>query len=173
MNTLRARLIVGFSLLTVIPLAIAIYLLTVRLEGMVRTQAEERLTATLGSIRTQVGSEAAEIAGKLEILARDPTLRRLFLVRPAEGRDLSEYVAERRFLLGLDFLEVADTAGVPAAAEGRSIASVPLRNAGVALVGVAGDSALAMAATAPIRYQNEVAGLLRGGVIFDKAFLKR
>ena len=173
MNTLRARLILGFSLLTVIPLAIAIYLLTVRLEGMVRTQAEERLTATLGSIRTQVASEGAEIAGRIEILARDPTLRRLFLVRPAEGRDLSEYLAERRFLLGLDFLDVADTAGVPAAAEGRSIASIPWRRAGVALVGVAGDSALAMAATAPIRYQNEVAGLLRGGVLFDKAFLRR
>ena len=113
LNTLRARLILGFSLLAVIPLAIAIYLLTFRLEGMVRAQAEERLAATLGSIRTQVASDGAEIASKLAILARDPTLRRLFLVRPAEGRDLSEYLEERRFLLGLDFLGVADTAGVP------------------------------------------------------------
>lgn len=61
MNTLRARLILGFSFLAVIPLAIAIYLLTVRLEGMVRTQAEERLTATLGSIRTQVRSDRKSV----------------------------------------------------------------------------------------------------------------
>ena len=158
MNTLRARLILGFSLLTVIPLAIAIYLLTVRLEAMVRSQAEQRLTATLGSIRSGVASDAAGIAGKLEILARDPTLRRLFLVRPAEGRDLSEYLAERRTLLGLDFLEVADTSGATIVTAGRSAAT---------------DSGLAMAASAPIRYQNEVAGLLRGGVIFDAAFLAR
>jgi len=157
-NTLRARLILGFSLLTLIPLAIAIYLLTVRLETMVRSQAEERLTATLGSIRSDVASDASEIAGKLEILARDPTLRRLFLVRPSEGRDLSEYLAERRFLLGLDFLEVADSSGATIITVGRSAAT---------------DSGLAMAASTPIRYQNEVAGLLRGGVIFDAAFLAR
>jgi signal transduction histidine kinase len=158
MNTLRARLILGFSLLAVVPLAIAIYLLTVRLEAMVRSQAEERLTATLGSIRSDAAADGAAIAAKLAILARDPMLRRLFLVRPAEGRELSDYLAERRVLLGLDFLEVADTTGATIATEGRS---------------TPGDSGLAMAASAPIRYQNEAAGLLRGGVIFDAAFLRQ
>lgn len=158
MNTLRARLILGFSLLAVIPLAIAIYLLTVRLEAMVNSQAEERLGATLGSIRSDVASDSAGIAGKLVILARDPTLRRLFLVRPAEGRDLFDYLEERRFLLGLDFLEVADTSGVSIVTVGRSAAA---------------DSELAMAASAPIHYQSEIAGRLRGGVIFDGAFLRQ
>ena len=174
MNTLRARLILGFSLLAVIPLAVAIYLLTVRIEALVRSQAEERLTATLGSLRAQVGLDGAAIDGKLAILARDPALRRLFLVRPAESRDLSDYLTERRILLGLDFLEIADTAGTTIASEGRNIApSRSVHPSGLALLGVPGDSGLAMAASAPIRYQSEVAGTLRGGVIFDAAFLGR
>jgi len=112
-------------------------------------------------LRLQLHSDAGRIAEKLEILARDPQLRRLYLVRPVGSRDLSEYLAERRVLLGLDFLQVADTAGT-IVADGSAAASGSEATPGVA-----------MALSASIRYQGETAGVVRGGLLLDAGFLAR
>jgi signal transduction histidine kinase len=161
MNSLRSRLILGSALVAVVPLAIAMVLLSQRIERMVRTQAAERLAATLGGLQTQLAADGERIAEKLRILARDPQLKRLYLVRPAGSRDLSEYLAERRVLLGLDLLQIADTAGV-VVADGSTAAS-----------SFDADSGVVMASSASIRYQGEGAGVVRGGVVLDAGFLAR
>jgi nitrogen fixation/metabolism regulation signal transduction histidine kinase len=154
---LRSRLIVGFSVVAVIPLAIAMLLLSQRIQASVRSQASDRLGATLGMLQLQLRADGARTAEKLQILAKDPQLKRLFLVQPATVRDLSEYLAEQRFLLGLDFLQVADTSGA-VIADGAATSSSP---------------AFALAEGAPIRYQSDTVGVVRGGVALDAAFLAR
>jgi two-component system nitrogen regulation sensor histidine kinase NtrY len=181
-KSLRSRLILGFSLIAVIPLALAMFLLTERIQRMVRIEAAARLDAALGAMQMEVESDGRRIAEKLAILARDPQLRRLYLLKPSGSRDLTEYLAERQFLLGLDFLTVMDTTGT-VVAEG----STAERGAGpAARVGpepggphapsierLLGGAGLALAASAPIRYQSEVAGLVHGGLTFDSTFLSR
>jgi signal transduction histidine kinase len=187
MTSLRTRLILGSSLVTVVPLAVAIYLLTERIEAMVRAQAVERLNAALGGMQAQVESDGQRIAEKLQILGRDPLLKRLYLLRPAGSRELTDYLAERQFLLGLDFLHVADTSGMVVAdgfataspmagrhPRARAVGVGALRGRYVPLIeGLEDSSGLALAASAPIRYENRLAGVVHGGLILDAGFLAR
>ncbi|HEY2924937.1 MAG TPA: ATP-binding protein [Candidatus Eisenbacteria bacterium] len=181
MTSLRARLILAFSLITLIPLAIAMVILTARIQAMVRSQASERLQSALGGMRDQVAADGRQIAAKLEILGRDPLLKRLYLLRPAGSRDLSEYLAERQFLLGLDFLGVVDSSG-------NLVATAPLPGARGGTPGVVSTSvswntpvigtiegvpSLAMVSRSPILYQSQAAGSVQGGLLFDAAFLQR
>ncbi len=158
LKSLRSRLIVGCALVALVPLAVAMFLLSKRVETMVRTEAADRLSAALGGLQIQLQSDEKRIAGRLEILARDPLLKRLYLLQPAGSRDLNDYLAERRFLLGLDFLQILD---------GREI--------------VVGDGSsppaepppLAISAKAPIRYEQKAVGSVSGGLGLDAAFLDR
>jgi two-component system nitrogen regulation sensor histidine kinase NtrY len=146
MTSLRSRLILGSSLVAVVPMALAMYLLSQRIESMVRDQAAERLSAALGGLQAELQATAAETAEKLSILAKDPALRRLYLVQAPDG-ELEAYLEERRFLLGLDFLRVESSGGADT------------------------SSGLALAASTPIRYQNAIAGWLRGGLILDREYV--
>ncbi|MGE5178238.1 MAG: ATP-binding protein [Bacteroidota bacterium] len=185
MNSLRFRLIAGFALVALVPLAIAIVLLTDRIEGMVRTQAADRITASLGAVTTQLAEDERRTVEKTQILARDPELRRLYLV-PAGGRDLADYLEERRFLLGLDILRVADPSGAVRADAADAIApSDPARPAfrippaklegrrGVSIRALEPDSGLALVSSAPIQYQGTTVGRVEGGLALDVEFLDR
>ncbi|HET9326463.1 MAG TPA: ATP-binding protein [Candidatus Eisenbacteria bacterium] len=162
MKSLRSRLILGSAFIALLPLALAIFLLSFRVERMMRTEAGERLDVALGGLQSELEVQAEEVAQKLRILARDVTLKRLYLVGD-ERQELRRYLEEKRFLLGLDFLAVSDTAGaVVTGSEARS--------------GAAPDSlerGLSMSGAAPILYQGEHAGLLRGGLALDSTFLRR
>jgi signal transduction histidine kinase len=182
MRSLRSRLILGTCLIAVIPLAVAMALLSRRIEHTVRTQASTRLSASIGALQAELAQDAQRNADKLDILAKDPVLRRLYLVRPAGSRDLADYLAERRFLLGLDFLQVADTSGaVVADGAANAAGDAPVwqiaigsdASAPVAITGIENGIGLAMSATAPIRYETEVVGRVRGGIVLDAAFLGR
>jgi two-component system nitrogen regulation sensor histidine kinase NtrY len=183
MRSLRSRLILGTCLIAVIPLAVAMALLSRRIEQTVRTQASTRLSASIGALQAELAQDAQRAADKLDLLAKDPALRRLYLVRPTGSRDLADYLAERRFLLGLDFLQVADTSGVvvadgSAGATGdgvtwRIAAGGAAADAPVAIRGIENGIGLAMSATAPIRYENAITGTVRGGILLDAPFLAR
>jgi len=159
MRSLRSRLIVGVSLLTLIPLAITMALLTNRVQTIVRRDAAERLDRELGEVRGSIASTDAQVGEKLRILSSDPELKRLFLLRSG-SRDLADYLADRQFLLGLDFLSLADTSGVIVATSATPGKENP-------------DTMLAMRANAPIRYRNDVVGFLRGGLVLDGSLLAR
>lgn len=154
MNSLRARLIVAFSVVALVPLAIAMTLLGSRIESMVKEEARERLGATLGTLQQQVETEGKRLDERLAILGRDPQLKRLYLLRPGSERELSEYVAERRFLLALDFLYLTDPSATVVAGERPS-------------------RGMTQEAEAAIRYQGDVVAIVHGGILFDRPFLER
>jgi len=190
-NSLRTRLVLGISLIAVVPLAVAIVLLTDRIEGLVRAQAAERLASALGSIQSQLAQDQRSAVEKLRILARDPELKRLYLVRAGEGRELSGYLAERRLLLDYDFLRitdprgavVADAAELPPPAGGggegregrRALRPAAARDPsrGVEIRALQGDSGLALVVSQPIPYRNEEVGRLEGGFALDAEFIDR
>lgn len=187
MRSLRSRLILGSSLVAVIPIALTMFLLAQRIEQTVRVQASERLEATLGALRAQIERDATGAGERLRLLASEPELKRLVLLRSADARAVSDYLAERRFLLGLDFLQVTDTTGAvlaDAAMSAADRASGPafrVRAAapedpgevGVGTAGIEGGNGLALVARAPIRYERTPAAILTGGLVFDASVLRR
>lgn len=158
MRSLRSRVIVGCTLVALVPLAIAMFFLSKRVEDTVRTEADGRLSAALDGLTVQLSADAKQTEGKLQILSRDPVLKRLYLVQPSGSRDLNDYLAERRFLLGLDFLDVSDAQGaVVGSGQDLPAASRPL----------------AIASSATILYEQKPAGSVAGGRLIDSAFLAR
>ena len=173
MRSLQARLILAFSLLTLIPLAIAVAILTARIQSMVRGQAEERLGSALEGVGAQAAEDGRHIAARTGILARDPQLKRLYLVRPEGSRDLSDYLAERQTLLGLDLLAVADTSGRVVASGSGSVPPVPGPFDQPVVVAAETPGALAVVTRSPILYQGTVEGIVACGILLDADMLRR
>lgn len=185
MRSLRSRLILGFALVALVPLAITIVLLTDRMERMVRDQAADRVTAGLGAVTAQLAEDQRSLITKTRILARDAELRRLYLIGSSGARDLDDLLEERRFLLGLDFLRITDAAGqvradaaraVASAGGSRSAARPALASApsrfGVSLRTLEGDSGLALVSRTAIEYQGATVGEVEGGLALDASYLE-
>ena len=68
-------------------------LLSQRIQQTVSAQAAERLAAALGTLQVQLAADGQRMAEKLQIVATDAALKRLYLVRPAGATDLSEHEA--------------------------------------------------------------------------------
>ena len=191
MNSLRSRLTLGIALAAIVPLAIVMVLQSQRIEHAVREDAATRLDATLGTLRNQLASDGERMTGQLEIISRDAVLKRYTLLRPAGDRDLPEYLAQQRFLLGLDFLSVVDTSGVLIADAGMAAprgdddawrqttfrggsAQRGVNNApSSAIDTLSGGAGLVLDASAAILYEDLPVGMLRGGRALDAAFLAR
>ena len=188
MNSLRARLILGFSLVAVLPLGLALLLLGQRIQSTVRAQAAARLESAMGVVQAELAADGERLAARLALLARDPQFKRLYLVETASSeQELRQYLADQRFLLGLDYLAIVDTAGRVAAdaalvsasgtGEGREAVAadeLPLaRDSSLAVVSLARSGALALDACAPIPYLGERVGFVRGGTLLDLGFLTR
>ena len=186
MNSLRARLVFGIALVALVPLAIGMLLMSQRFERTIREQAAQRLDAALGALRGQLEADGARVAGQLAILGTDPALKRLVLLRPAGDRDLPEFLARQRFLLGLDFLSVTDTSGAlvadaaaiaaeprPDADAWREIASRRRAVDSVAIDSLSRAAGLVLDASAAIPYESMRAGTLVGGRALDSALLAR
>jgi signal transduction histidine kinase len=167
MNSLRARLTLGVALVAVVPLAIAMFVLSQRIQATVRAQSSERLASTLEILTRQLHSDGAQITRKLDILGRDPTLKRLYLIRRDGGRDL---VADTNGVTVADGAQSSsDAAGSIAARAGLPAHS---RSSGPMIVRLTDVPGLVMIATAPILYQNETSGMVGGGVVLDTLFLR-
>ena len=187
MNSLRARLIWGFSLVAVVPLALALLLLGTRIRQTMELQASERLEGAIRVARGELVADGAVLAERVALLARDPQLKRLYLVETSGALELRQLLAEQRFLLQLDYLAVADTAGRVvadaslAAPVGGRAASDPLdvetlpasADSGLSVLTLPSGSGLALDARAPIPYADSRAGFVRGGVRVDSTFLAR
>jgi len=180
-RSLRARLVLGSALVAIVPLALVMILFSWEIERLVRAQAADRLQAALGGLEARIAAEGEQTSRRLEILGTDPTLKRLYLLAPSGSRDLSDYLEQRRFLLGLDFLEVLDTTGVvisDGALSGALAANLgtrvePRAPHGPMLEPMGTPPALALTAAAPIPYARDTAGVVRGGTMLDAAYLDR
>jgi len=180
-NSLRFRLTLGFALVAIVPLGLSLLLWTRRIQETVHADAAARLATSLREIEYQVRRNGESIERKLSLLARDPQLRRLYLLGAASRGELNEYLASQQALMGLDYLWIENEAG-EVEADGMSAPISPfhaqrhLRDA-LDRTGVVGlritrvtvpaerDSAswLALDVRRPIRYQSESAGVVRGG----------
>lgn len=159
MRSLRARIIAGIAFVAIVPLALALVLLSARVERMVREDSGKRLETGVRALQAEMRERRNLTEAKLGILSRDPLLRRLYLVRAGGARELGEYLAERRILLDLDYLEVDGLDSLPAATA----------------TGAPADStyALKLDLASPITYDNRIVGSLRGGILLDRDFLIR
>jgi nitrogen fixation/metabolism regulation signal transduction histidine kinase len=186
-NSLRFRLILGFALVAIVPLAVAMAVLDRDIRRTVRAQAEDRLDAALDILRTQLRLDGERLGEKLALLARDGELKRLYLVEAATSAELRQHLAGQRFLLDLDYLWVADTSGHVAADgamaapggghTGRAPIAAdalgPVAGEGLRILEIATPRALALDASAPILYREQRVGQVRGGVLLDEALLER
>jgi len=159
LRSLRARWIAGSALVAVVPLAIAIALLSQRVGALVREQAKERLGSSLAGLSVRLTWDHERIERKIKVLSRDPTLKRLLLVRGAGSPELLEYIVERMVLSDFDFLEIADSSGT------KLLMPRLIDRMGPP------PSWLSFAAEAPILYEGRVAARLRGGIRLHTAFL--
>lgn len=159
MRSLRTRLILGIALVAIVPLGLALVLMSKRVESMVREESGLRLETGVHALQAEMRERQLRTEAKLSILSRDPLLRRLYLVRTSGVRELTDYLAERRILLDLDYLEV------------DALDSLPVATA----TGAPADSTLALKVdiASPISYDNRIVGTLRGGVLLDRDFLIR
>jgi len=195
MNSLRARLILGFSLVAVLPLALALLLLGQRIRQTMRQQSAVRLEAAMGVARGELADDATKLSARLELLARDPQLKRLYLLEGPGGGELRQFLADQRFLLGLDYLAVTDTAGrvvadaslalptsagaagasaMRAVSEAMAVDSLPLSaEPDLSAIALPRAAALVLDARAPIPYAAAWVGFVRGGVRVDSTFLAR
>ena len=181
MNSLRVRLVLGFSLVAILPVAIAMLLLGARIQSTEREQSAERLTAALGFLRARLVADGERLSEKLSLLAADPQLKRLYLVDAGSDAGLREYLATQQFLLDLDYLGVIDTSGVVVAdgstwsgsraRPGRDLVPAEalraVRAPGLGLAALPGGRALSLDGAAAILYQGQGVGLVRGGLALD------
>ena len=183
MNSLRARLIWGFSLVAILPLSLAMLLLGTRIQHTLRAQAAARLDAAIGVVQSQLRTDGDRLEQQLALLARDPQLKRLVLLPGSGELELRQYLADQRFLLGLDYLVVTDTSGIvlgdaAAVTAGRSAPLgaehlPPRTDDGLAMTGLLATGGLALDTRAGIPYLDRRAGVVRGGVRVDSTFLAR
>jgi signal transduction histidine kinase len=112
----RVRLLTGFLLLALLPLAV--FALGVRRQVAERISAsfEARADIVAGTIESRLEAEGAEISGRLDALAADMTadnrLRRAIVRRePADRAYLLDYAAGAMRLSGLSVLQLQDEEG--------------------------------------------------------------
>lgn len=185
MNSLRSRLTLAFSLVAVLPLALALWLLGGRIERTMQRQSEVRLDAAIGVARGTLAADGVRLNGRMHVLAADAALKRLLLVGRPDAAALSQYLADQRYLLGLDHLVLTDTLGrliadAATALDPRAEGARPpwsaeflpaARDTGLVLVPLADTHALALESRAAVLYLGEPVALLRGGVQLDSLFL--
>jgi signal transduction histidine kinase len=193
MNSLRARLILGFSLVAVLPLALAMLLLEQRIRFTMHAQASEQLDRALEIAQLQLVEDASNLGVRLERLAEDAELKRMHLVEPEGGLGLRRLLEDRRFLLSLDYLAITDSSGRIVA--DASLAPLPGRermsaeqlslaprtaNADSAAttdadfeIALSRSGSFVLSASGLIRYEDQPAGRVLGGVLLDSLYLAR
>src|SRR5690349_15170383 len=186
---LTRKLVLAFLFVALVPLG----LLAAFGPRIVRRHFEdlsrERIANVLGAVARDLDLKRETIKLQVDNLATDPDLvRELAVVAPSGEPNLAllDHVVERRDALGLDLLEVTDAAGTVLARGqsrgdfGDSLASDPLVAAGrrgtslAAVSQLAGpDSGLAILAAAPVVFEGQVLGVVRGGDRIDRSFIHR
>ncbi len=193
MNSLRSRLVLAFALVALVPLAIAMALMATRIQETVRVEAADRLNATLANVSARIRADGETLGGRLQVMARERALARLGAASQPADTALTRDLTVRAYLLGLDALEwlgpgglvvaaahaappdsvFAGAAGPPGETDviGRARPASPV--SGVAIEPAGDTGALLLVARAPVRAGGAVAGVLRGAVRMDAAWLAR
>ena len=179
--TFRTRLLAGFGVVVLVPLAVFGLGIRREMSGRVAAEYERRVGALADVIRADVARQSDGIAARLTELKGVLAADNRFRVAAIQGGDRAyvlDYAGDAMRLTGLDFLQVLDD-------EGRVVSSGHFRNefdrpaplpppGGPALVSAstAEGRFLALVRTDSLRLGGRRFTLL-GGVRVDSAFLSR
>jgi len=179
--TFRTRLLAGFGVVVLVPLAVFGLGIRREMSGRVAAEYERRVGALADVIRADVARQSDGIAARLTELKGAIAADNRFRVAAIQGGDRAyvlDYAGDAMRLTGLDFLQVLDD-------EGRVVSSGHFRNefdrpaplpppGGPALVSAstAEGRFLALVRTDSLRLGGRRFTLL-GGVRVDSAFLSR
>jgi two-component system nitrogen regulation sensor histidine kinase NtrY len=181
--------VLAFLFVALVPLGLLAAFGPRIVRGHFQNLARERVSGVLGAVSRDLASRKESVRLQISNLADDPVLVRFLALPGPEGvpqLPLIDYTVERRAALGLDWLEVTDADGTVLArghdrgSFGLALAEDPL--VGAALTGqamaavtplAAPDSGLALLAAAPIAFERQVLGSVRGGTLLDQDFVDR
>lgn len=110
---LRQRLLITFSLVVVIVVALVAYAVSLRTRSAFEQVDQERTGALVAQFRKEFESQGQDVVHKLERIARSEDIQRLAL-QSAHGGDMSVYLQQAAATAqeyGLDFLQILDTNG--------------------------------------------------------------
>lgn len=186
---LARRLVLAFLFVGLVPLGLLAGFGPRIVKRHFAELSRERITGTLAGVRHELELRRDAVRVQVADLSVDPEIvRQVALVGPSGVPRLSliDHVVERRNAIRLDWLEVTDPHGVVLArghARGdfaESLGTDPLiaaAMAGQALTAIAPlagpDSGLALLAAAPISFEGQTIGVVRGGDRLDRAFASR
>ena len=178
--TYRTRLLAGFGVVVLVPLAVFGLGMRGAMSGRVAAEYEKRVAALADVIRADLTRQSDGIAARLAALKGDIAVDhfRAVVVQGSDRAYVLDYAGDAMRLTGLDFLQIVDD-------EGRVVSSGHFRNeydrpasvpppGGPALVGAStgeGD-VLALVRTDSVRLGGRWYKIV-GGVRVDAAFLAR
>jgi len=122
--TFRTRLLAGFGVVVLVPLAVFGLGIRRAMSGRVAAEYEQRVAALAGVIRADVARQSDGIAARLAALKGALAADNHFRIATAQGGDrgyVLDYAGDAMRLAGLDYLQVLDD-------EGRVLSSGQFRN---------------------------------------------
>jgi nitrogen fixation/metabolism regulation signal transduction histidine kinase len=184
---LTRRLVLAFLFVALVPLG----LLAIFGPRIVRRHFEalshERIAGVHQAVLRDLDRRRETARLRIETLASSPDVVRQLMMARAGGApplELIDATVERRTAAGLAWLEVTDADGMVLArghdrgAFGFSVADDPLVAAALTGLSLAAviplappDSGLALLAAAPVSFQGEILGVVRGGDLLDGTFV--
>jgi signal transduction histidine kinase len=184
---LTRRLVLAFVFVALVPLGLLTFFGPRLVRRHFETLSRDRIAGVHKAVLRDLDLRRETARLRIETLAASPEIVRDLLIARETGQprlDLIDEIVERRIASGLDWLEVVDDSGhvlarghdrgafgfpvaddplVAAALTGQSMASVvPLSPP---------DTGLALLAAAPVAFETEVIGVIRGGDRLDHAFV--
>src|SRR5579883_3204382 len=110
---LRQRLLITFSLVVVIVVALVAYAVSLRTRSAFEQVDQERTGALVAQFRKEFESQGQDVVHKLERIARSEDIQ-LLALESAHGGEMSVYLQQAAATAqeyGLDFLQILDTNG--------------------------------------------------------------
>ncbi len=179
--TFRTRLLAGFGVVVLVPLAVFGLGIRREMSGRVAAEYERRVGALAEVIRADVGRQSDGIAARLAALKGALAADNRFRVAAIQGGDRAyvlDYAGDAMRLAGLDFLQVLDDEGHVVSSGhfrneyDRSAPIPPLREPALVNATLAEGTFLALARSDSLRLGGRRFALV-GGVRVDSAFLAR
>ncbi|MEO6463695.1 MAG: HAMP domain-containing protein, partial [Candidatus Eisenbacteria bacterium] len=184
---LTRRLVLAFVLVALVPLGLLALFGPRVVRRHFETLSRDRIQGVHQAVLHDLELRKETARLRIGTLAASPEIVRLLLIAREAGEpqiELIDAIVERRIASGLDWLEVANDSGSVLArghdrgAFGFPVADDPL--VGAALTGQAmaavvplapPDTGLALLAAAPVVFEQQVIGIIRGGDRLDRAFV--
>jgi signal transduction histidine kinase len=179
--TFRTRLLAGFGVVVLVPLAVFGLGIRREMSGRVAAEYERRVGALADVIRADVGRQSDGTAARLAALKVALAADNRFRVAAAQGVDrpyVLDYAGDAMRLTGLDFLQVVDDGGHVVSSGhfrneyDRPAAVPPTGGAALVRARTAEGTFLALVRTDSLRLPGRRFTLL-GGVRVDSLFLSR